>query len=142
MPISPVPATVESLATRLASAFLLIRDYGVGSRSTSKDGYALYLQLMGRKQEQNVNAVIGMLEVGEIGMICSVGYQLVDDSGNIIPRNDDDSIESSVSYVDGGRVAGRLNNITDENMRFKEPQVDANANQPYSGYNGYVPTQG
>ena len=42
LPISPVPASVGSLATRMASALLLVRGYGTGSRSTAVDGYALY----------------------------------------------------------------------------------------------------
>lgn len=142
LPIAPTPSVIASLATRLASSLLLIRDYGIGARSTSKDGYMLYEQLMGKQQEQSVNSVVGIMEVGEIGMICRPGYQLVDDSGVIIGRNDDDNIESTTAYVSGGRVAGRLHNITDENMRFKEPQVDADTVQSGSGYDGYVPQQG
>lgn len=142
LPISPTPSVLSSLASRLSAALLLIRDYGVGARSTSKDGYMLYEQLMGKQQESYSDSGVGILEVGEIGMICRSGYQLVDDSGSIVQRNDDDNIESSTSYIEGGRVFGRLNNITDENMRFKEPQVDADSNQAGSGYDGVVKQQG
>jgi len=142
LPMSPVPSALDSMASRLGAALLLIKDYGVGSRSTSKDGYMLYEQLMGKQQSAYAETGIGVLDVGEIGMICNQNYQLVDDNGSIIPRNDEDNVTATVSYVEGGRVAGRLNNITDENMRFKEPQVDADSNQAGSGYDGTVKQQG
>lgn len=142
LPIAPTPSVLTSLATRLSAALLLIRDYGVGARSTSKDGYMLYDRLMGRNQQQNADVVVGTMEVGEVGMICLPNYQLVDDNGTIIPRNDESKVSASVSYVAGGRVSGRLFNITDENVRFKEPQVDANTLQSGSGYDGTLPQQG
>jgi hypothetical protein len=142
LPVSPTPSVLSSMASRLGAALLLIRDYGVGARSTSKDGYMLYEQLMGKQQYPYAETGMGILDVGEIGMLCRPGYQLVDDDGTIITRNDEDNIESSESYVSGGRVSGRLHNITDENMRYKEPQVDADSNQAGSGYDGVVKQQG
>lgn len=142
LPLTPNPSSIVSMTTRLGAALLLIRDYGVGARSTSKDGYMLYEQLMGKNQAAYSDTGMGVLEVGEIGMICRQGYQLVDDNGIVIPRNDETNIDSTVSYVDGGRVAGRLHNITDENMRFKKPQIDADSEQVGSGYDGYIKQQG
>lgn len=142
LPISPTPSVLTSLATRLGSALLLIRDYGVGARSTSKDGYMLYEQLMGKQQQDYSDSGVGVLEVGEIGMICRPNYQLVDDNGTIVVRNDEDNIESSVTYTEGGNVRGRLHNITDENMRFKDYQIDSDSNQAGSGYDGTVKQQG
>ncbi len=142
LPISPVPSMIENMASRLAASFLLIKDYGIGSRSTSKDGYMLYEQLMGKNQDAYSATGIGVIEVGEIGMICRPGYQLVDDSGAVISRNDEGTVNNTISYVAGGRVAGRLNNITDENMRFKQPQIDADTRQSGSGYDGTIPQQG
>lgn len=136
LPISPTPSVLTSLATRLAAALLLIRGYGVGSRSTSNDGYALYEKLMGNNEDmlgaRNVQGFPS--RVGEIGLICTAKYQLVDDNGEIIPRNDaEGSISSATAFIAGGRVRGRLHDITDESFRFKESQVDANTNQAGSG---------
>lgn len=142
LPISPIPSVLTSMASRLGAALLLIRNYGGGARSTSKDGYALYEQLMGKQQFPYSDSGAGVLEVGEIGMICRPAYQLVDDNGNIIDRNDTDTVDSTDSYVEGGRVFGRLHNVTDENFRFKEPQVDADSNQAGSAWDGTVNQQG
>lgn len=127
LPISPTPSVLTDLSTRLASALLLIRGYGTGARDTSGDGYALYAQLMGDNNRSNDGN--DTVNVGEIGMICSQGYQLVDDNGNIIPRNDEDS-EVSTEYIDGGRVRGRLYDVTEEAFRFKPFQEDVNRDQP------------
>jgi len=102
----------------------------------------LYEQLMGKQQQDYSDSGVGVLEVGEIGMICRPNYQLVDDNGTIVVRNDEDNIESSVTYTEGGNVRGRLHNITDENMRFKDYQIDADSNQAGSGYDGTVKQQG
>lgn len=130
LPVSPVPSYITNLTTRLSSALLLIRGYGTGARDTSGDGYALWNQLMGNGEVSNENST-GILQVGEIGMICTPHYQLVDDNGVKIPRNDED-IEGNQGYVDGGRVSGRLYDITEEEFRFKDYQVDADKNQPGS----------
>lgn len=142
LPISPTPSVLTNLASRLSAALLLIRDYGVGSRSTSKDGYMLYEKLMGNQEKAYSDSGVGILHVGEIGMICTPGYQLVDDNGTIIPRNDEDEIGADNVYAAGGRVRGRLHDITQENFRFKQPQIDADTNQSGSGYDGTLPTQG
>lgn len=143
LPISPVPAMLTSLASRLGGALLLIRDYGTGARSTSKDGYALYDKLMGNKQVSYSDTGIGVIEVGEIGMLCTPGYQIVDDNGNIIPRNDDANLDSNTTYTDGGRINGRLYDVTEENIRFKDFQSNVNADQPGTvGYNYPRRTQG
>lgn len=139
LPLTPVPSMITSLASRLAAALLLIRDYGVGARSTSKDGYMLYEQLMGKKEVPYSDSGQGTIWVGEIGMLCSPGYQIVDDTGVIIPRNDEDNIDGGEDFQIGGRVVGRLFNITDETVRFKDYQVDANQNQAGSG--NYDPTK-
>lgn len=138
-PISPVPSMIDSLASRLAASLLLIRDYGVGAKSTSKNGYMLYEQLMGKREVPYSDSGQGTIWVGEIGMLCSPGYQIVDDDGNVIPRTDEGSVESGTGFEVGGRVAGRLYNITDETVRFKDFQVDANTNQAGSG--NYDPTK-
>jgi hypothetical protein len=134
LPISPTPSVLESLATRLSSAMLLIRGYGTGARDTNGDGYALYSQLMG------TNSIMGdnessTIEVGEIGMICQPNYQLVDDTGAVIPRNDENTIDGGSDYVAGGRVVGRLYDVTEEEFRFKEYQVDADRDQKGSARN-------
>ena len=142
LPLSPVPSAVEGLATRLASAFLLMRDYGVGSRSTSKDGYALYEQLMGRNEQNYSDTGAGILRVGEIGLLCTNGYQIVDDNGAIIARNDEDNITTGQVYSSGGRQTGRVFDITEENWRFKKPQADANSEQPGTPYSAPYKQQG
>lgn len=136
LPLSPTPASVESMAARLAAALLLIRGYGTGARDTSEDGYRLYQQLMGDNQRTLGNNSNGQLaEVGEIGLICSPNYQLVDEDGNVIPRNDDDSIVGNNTFVSGGRTRGRIFDVTEEPFRFKPFQDDVNQEQPGSGIN-------
>ena len=134
LPLSPTPSAISSLASRLGAAFLLMRGYGAGARDTSNDGYELYKLIMG--------ANIGLVSVGtdsesapvgELGLICSPSYQLVDDLGNIIVRNDSDTISGAGAYVNGGRVIGRIYDVTEESWRFKDFQADVNTDQPGSG---------
>jgi hypothetical protein len=131
LPLSPVPSMIENMATRLASAFLLMRGYGTGSQDTASDGYKLYEQLMGSGEN-----------IGEIGLICSANYQIVDDNGNIIPRNDDGVNSQDNTFVSGGRTRGRLYDITEENFRFKPYQQDVNTEQPGTYNSDYQKTQG
>lgn len=133
MPVTS-SSSVESLASRLASALLLIRGYGTGSVNTAQDGYQLYEMLMGKGEAVGQNNPFGT-QVGEIGMICTPGYQLVDDSGQIILRNDDETTTASTTFVAGGRVRGRLYDITEEQFRYKEQQSVADTNQTGSGNN-------
>ncbi len=130
LPLSPVPSDIESKTSRLASALLQIRAYGTGSQDTATDGYKLYEQLMGTGVIAGSGSMRTGLDVGEIGMICSANYLLVDDNGVIIPRNDDGSNIASSTFVSGGRVNGRLYDITEENFRFKAPQQDVDTPQP------------
>jgi hypothetical protein len=125
LPINPVPSIIRNYANRVASAILLIRGYGTGSRNTSADGYELWDNLVG------VKVVHGKEQPGELELICSPNYQLVDDSGGVLRRND--TGYASGSYQEGGRVRGRLFDITQENFRFKNYQADVNAEQPGSG---------
>lgn len=137
LPIAPTPSSIASMATRLAAALLLIRNFGTGARDTSLDGYKLYEQMMGANQRLlNTGTDSELSDVGEIGLICSPNYQLVDDDGNVIPRNDDDSIVGNNTFIAGGRVAGRLFEITEESFRFKPFQEDVNQEQPGSGNHG------
>lgn len=129
LPITPVPSMIKNLVNRLSAAFLLMRGYGTGSRNTSSDGYALYEQLMGT---QAIGG--GQVVQGEVNLICTPDYQLVDDDGVVIGRNDTEYTTDS-TYMTGGRVVGRLYDITQENFRFKDYQADANAEQPGSGTN-------
>lgn len=133
LPLSPTPSIVESYATRLSAALLLIRGYGTGSRNTSNDGYQLYSLLMGDNSgvlSQGSDTEVS--NVGEIGLICSGNYQLVDDSGNVIPQNGL-GVEGEDEFVLGGRVRGRLFDITQEEFRFKPSQDEVDKNQPGSG---------
>jgi len=130
LPISPTPSVLTGYASRLAAAFLMIRGYGVGSRDTAADGYALYEQLMGTGTDASqVENVAIAPDVGEIGMICRPSYQLVDDDGSIITRNDDENVAGNNTYKSGGRIDGVLYDITEEQFRKKDWQSDANAEQ-------------
>lgn len=142
-PLQVTSSSITSLTTRLASALLLIRSYGTGSRSTANDGYALYEQIMGQNQR-----VVGIatsdpdvIVVGELGLICSPGYQIVDDNGTIIPRNDDGLNTDNTTFVAGGRSTGRLYDITEEAFRKKPYQQDVNTEQQGSGNINTVPIQ-
>lgn len=143
LPLSPVPSCIIDLASRLSAAMLLIRNYGGGARDTSQDGWKLYQQLMGLAQIPAVTRESSstLMDVGEIGLICTTNYQLVDDNGNVIVRNDGSSTDST-DYKSGGRVVGRIYDITEEQFRFKKPQVDADTRQGGSGLNDLRPTQG
>ena len=141
LPISPVPSVLTSLATRLSSALLKIRAYGTGSRDTADDGYRLYDILMGENEVPATRNTDQVLDVGEVGMICRANYQLVDDNGNTIPRNDSNEVAGDFTYVDGGRVRGRLYDITEEPFRYKESQVDVNKRQAGSGVHTKPPIQ-
>ena len=142
LPISPTPSVLISLANRLSAAFLLIRGYGTGSRDTATDGYALYEQLMGSgEKQQEYGEMRSAVDVGEIGMICSTDYQLVDDSGVVIGRNDEYKIGGNFTFKAGGRVAGRLFDITEENFRYKDWQDNVDRDQPGSGDESIPPIQ-
>lgn len=124
LPITPLPSQIESFATRMAAALLLTRDYGMAGLDTSVDGWKLYEQMLGGNQDSQ--------DVGEINKICDAGFQLVDDSGNIIPRTDETAV-ADLDYVSGGRVRGRIHDITEESFRRKPWQEDVNRSQPGSG---------
>lgn len=123
LPLTATPSMITREATGLAAALLLIRGYGTGSRSTSTDGYALYSQLMGDNEDKAG-------KIGEIGMICQPGYQLINDDGTVVPRTDEQTFIDN-TYIMGGRInRGRLFDISEEVVRFKPFQDDVNRNQP------------
>jgi hypothetical protein len=133
LPIQPLPSTISDLATRLAAAQLLIRNYGTGAADTASDGYRLYDVLMG----ENAGVLIRGEEsevrrVGEIGLICSANYQIVDDNGNVIPRNDG-TINGDNNFISGGLVNGRIYDISEEAFRRKDWQENVDRPQPGSG---------
>lgn len=133
LPISPIPSSLSDLASRMSAALLLIRNYGTGAADTASDGYRLYDVLMGDNQallSRGNDTEIS--RVGEIGMICTPDYQLVDDAGNIIPRNDD-SVTGTNQYTVGGLVNGRLYDISEEAFRRKDWQENVNTPQSGSG---------
>jgi hypothetical protein len=117
LPLSVTSSSLTSMASRLASSLLLIRNYGQVSRDTSANGYALYNSLMGTDGQP-----------GEIGLICTPDYQLVDDTGTIIPRNDG-TIDSGEEYGSEGYNPGHLYVIGEENFRFKRDPLDTNSRQ-------------
>jgi len=129
LPIDPVPSSIERLATELAAALLLIRYHGTGSRDTAADGYEKYEMLMG-SPANNDSREVG--DSGEIGLICTPNYHLVDDDGVTIPRTDT-STSSFSSFKVGGRVNGRIYDITEERFRRKPFQEDVNIDQAGSG---------
>lgn len=133
--IDPVPSVLTRLANELASALLLIRNFGSTAEDTAGDGYALLDRLLGKGQVSSGQSkdMANVVEVGEVGLICTKDYMLIDDDGNEIERNDGDSIKSNTSYKSGGRVRGRIYDITEEPFRFKEPQASANTDQKGSG---------
>lgn len=147
LPISPTPTYLQIMATRLSAALLLIRGFGTGARDTSQDGYALYRMIMGENKapkaissQNNANYP----DVGELGMVCSPGYQIIDDNGQPIPRNDTDSAGGvgEDGFTLGGRVQGRIYDITEEQFRFKPFQDDVNREQPGTNNNSPPPVQG
>lgn len=143
LPISPTPSVLISLASRLSAALLLIRGYGTGSRDTSADGYELWGQLMGSgERQQEYGEMRTAVDVGEVGMICKPDYQLVDDNGVLILRNDDERIGGNSTYKAGGRVRGRLYDISEEEFRYKDWQQNVDGNQPGSADQSNVDTQG
>ena len=117
--LSPTPSSVTSLATRLSSALLLIRGYGTMGQDTSRDGYALYGQIMGDNQAvANRGDGSEVLGVGELGLICTENFELTYDDGSIVPKNTDGAADAG-NFIPGGDVRGRLNVIQDEEFRFK-----------------------
>lgn len=130
LPISPTPSSLSSLSARLAAAFLLIRGYG---NNSGIGGNELYKQLMGNNQTVTKGTDSEAIEVGEIGLICTSNYQLVDDSGNVIPRNDEGQINASTTFNAGGRINGVLFDITEEPFRKKPWQSDVDREQAGSG---------
>ena len=143
LPITPTPSVLTSLTNRLASALLLIRNYGVVASESSVDGYALYEQLLGKNEKEYSDKTgMGVYARGEIGMICTRDYVLIDDNGNIIPRKDVGLAEDGVQYTDGGRIPGRLYDVTEEDFRFKKSQLDADTRQAGSADKSVPPVQG
>jgi hypothetical protein len=126
LPLTTVPSSIQRLTTELASAMLLIRNYGVQDTESAQDGYALYDRLMGNTSDiKDDNG-------GEINKICSTGWQMYDDDGTLIPRSDID-LGVNTSFVSGGRVNGRVFDITEERFRKKPFQADVNQEQGGSG---------
>jgi len=134
LPIATDSAYLAKISTELASALLLIRNFGTSSRDTAADGYAIYEKLLGNNESMagEVNGQGAKVMNGEIGLICTPGFVLVDDNSNIIPRNDGD-VNANSSFQAGGRVTGRIYDITEEEFRYKNYQVDVNRNQSGSG---------
>jgi hypothetical protein len=134
LPLGSECPAVDSMSARLSTALIWIRGYGTGGRERQRDGEMLYSQLMGSGARIQGKGKFGTqrVEVGEIGYICTPGFSLVDDGGNVIDRNDDDAVSNAVGYKAGGRVTGRLYDITEEEFRYKEPQADADTDQPGS----------
>lgn len=135
LPLSANSSLATSLATRLAMALLLIRNYGAGAKDTSSDGYAMYDKLMGGNIaviNRGDGSDSDTANVGEIGLICTPNFQLVDDNGQVIPRNDH-SVDGEQNYTAGGRVNGVIFDITEENFRRKPWQKDVDKDQPGSG---------
>jgi len=144
LPLSPVPSVIADFATRLASSLLLMKDYGDAARDTSRDGWAIYDQLMG-SGEKTVGTKrnnIMSIDVGEIGLICTPGYQLVDDDGSILGRNDEDTTATSGAYTSGGRTGGRIYDITEEPFRKKDYQQDVDRHQAGSANTESTDVQG
>lgn len=132
-PLTTVPSSITRMASRLAGAFLLIRNYGTGSRNASADGYALYEQIMGSNEQMLGRGDDNDISiVGELNMICTGNFNLVDDSGNIIDRTDESAI-GAVKFTSGGRTGGRVYDITEEQFRRKDFQSEVDKNQPGSG---------
>lgn len=140
LPITSNAPYLTQLATSAAAVRLLIKNYGTGALDTNGDGYALYNLVFGQNMALiNQGTDAESANVGEIGLICGSNFVLVDDSGNIIPRNDDASIEGGGRFEVGGLVRGRLFDISEENFRYKDYQEDVNRPQPGSGI---YPSQG
>ena len=125
-PLTVTSSSISSLASRFAAAMLLIRGYGTMGRDTARDGYMLYEQIMGSNSAVVAGSDSEVLEVGELGMICTPNHQVVDDGGNIIPRTDEGVADNAV-FIAGGRVNGRLYVIEQEQFRRQDfPSADAN----------------
>lgn len=136
LPLNPPSSYISDLAARMGAALLLIRNYGTGAASTSSDGYRLYETLMGTNTgviSRGAGSDTEVANVGEIGLICTPNYQLVDDSGNVIPRNDEETAGGGDSFRPGGLVNGVLYDISEENFRKKDWQSNVNTPQPGSG---------
>jgi hypothetical protein len=128
IPIGASCSIITQLATQLAAARLMIREFGIGSKDTASDGYALYNLLMGDPKDPTS---------GEIGRITMPDYTLIDDSGNVIPRKDGANIIGAGDFITGGRVNGRIFDITEEQFRLKQSQLDVNTRQAGSGNQEY-----
>lgn len=131
MPVASI-GRLNLMAARLGAAFLLTRGYGAGTRSDmAVDGYKLYALLLGDGQMNQGDPKIK--GAGEIGMICTPNWQMVDDSGNIVQRNDAGNGNATDSFIAGGRVNGTIYDITEEGFRKKDSQQWANQDQAGSG---------
>jgi hypothetical protein len=125
---------LQNLAARYAAALLLVRNFGKSSRTTAVDGYALLDQLIGENAGIiNRGTDSEVADVGEIGQICQPGFVLVDADGEIIDRTDANDLEGVEDFQAGGRVTGRIYDITEENFRLKDWQNQANTEQAGSG---------
>lgn len=137
-PLGAVAPTLGYMARRLAAATLMIRNYGQGSKGSAQDGYALYLRMIGKNQTTSAagaaSSRASVLEVGEIGMICTPNFILTDENGQQIPRTDSDEVLSSGTFAAGGRIGGRMYDITEEGFRKKDYQIDVDTDQPGSGW--------
>lgn len=134
LPLSATVSQLDSLSHRLAAALLMIRGYGVASRNTSQDGWRLYTQLVGDGEGLlNTGTDSEVANIGEVGLICRGGYQLIGDDGSIIPRNDDTAV-ADTSYVPGGKTRGRLHRIVDEPFIYKD--FDGRKVEPGTGVYG------
>lgn len=133
LPISEDVPELTRLSTQLAAALLLIRSYGTANPSTAQDGYAMYDRLIGENYGViNTGDNAEVEDVGEIGLICRAGYELVNKSGEELTKNATGALNNS-KYTAGGRVDGRIYDITEEPFRFKDYQTSTdNREQPGS----------
>lgn len=132
VPFGVTISHITNVTTKLAAAYLMMRNYGTGNRDTAADGYALYKTIVGDNQYDKDGNPIGNL--GELGTMLLTKYTLVDDNGNIIPRIDTDDIVANNAFVVGGLNGGRLYDISEEPFRKKDYRDgNNNANQSGSG---------
>jgi len=135
IPLSPVPSVIERLTTDLAAFYLLEREYGAAAPDSNSDAQALYDRLFGDNSvvvRPGTTTDTEVINNGELGMICTPKYVLYQNDGTLIGRKDDD-ISGNNTFITGGRVNGRLFDITEEPFRKKDWQIDVNQNQPGSG---------
>lgn len=110
VPLSAQVSEITNLATKLATGYLLVRNYGTESTDTSADGYKLIDYVLGSGENAGN---------GRLYDFCKENSQLVDDNGNVIPKNESDQVTGSNIY--NGLTGGQLFSIEEENFRFKMP---------------------